>query len=413
MPFPKQLQAFVSYSHSDYDLFREFLAQVKSLKNDGIIVDWHDGKISAGMNWDQTIRNELERAHLFIALTSAEFNDSRYIEGVEMKRAEERHKAGTCRLVPILLRSWKPPKRLADYQFLPKPLVAVASSKERADVWTKIVEQIEAIADEMIAGKWPEKAATRSVAAASANPLYRYLPYLCDWKPTIAKIEKGVQSASGQRMPGVIILIATLEDCYEQLISRIATRHLASALGVGPLQAEIKIFDWLETFDDEIHNALEAQRDWPLDKKLREGLTVLSAMELGDPWTANKEKLLSDFLRYWRSWGVLPGLRGLVAVVSIVVTQKTPDFVAKMEKLVQEEAHANVPAVVVEVPAIPSNFAASWPALPDVKKKCRSDAEQDMRAEILSFYPRLDEPLPMAELAPKLLELVQRYESEG
>ena len=365
MPFPKQLNAFVSYSHVDSDLFREFLAQVKSLKDDGIIVDWHDGKISAGMNWDQTIRNELDKAHLFIALTSAEFNASRYIEGVEMKRAEERHKAGTCRLVPILLRSWQPPKRLAQYQFLPKPLRAVASCKIRADVWKTIVVQIEDVADEMIAGKWPEKTtsavtdasgnrlyrekAKKPVTTASANPLYRYLPYLCDWKPTIAKIEKGVKSSTGQRLPSVVILIATLDDCYEQLITRIATRHLSNALGLGELQPEIKIFDWLETFDDEIHNVLEADRDWPLDKKLREGLTVLSAMELGDDWTANKDQMLIDFLRYWRSWGALPGLRGLVSVVSIVVTQKTPEFVARMEQLVQQEAHSNVPAVVVEV----------------------------------------------------------------
>jgi len=411
MPFPKQLNAFVSYSHNDSDLFREFLAQVKSLKDDGIIVDWHDGKISAGMNWDQTIRNELDKAHLFIALTSAEFNASRYIEGVEMKRAEERHKAGTCRLVPILLRSWQPPKRLAQYQFLPKPLRAVASSKIRADVWKTIVVQIEDVADEMIADKWPQKTA-KTVTTASADPLYRYLPYLCDWKPTIAKIEKGVKSSTGQRLPSVIILIATLDDCYEQLITRIATRHLSNALGLGELQPEIKIFDWLETFDDEIHNVLEADRDWPLDKKLREGLTVLSAMELGDDWTANKEQMLIDFLRYWRSWGALPGLRGLVSVVSIVVTQKTPEFVARMEQLVQQEAHSNVPAVVVEVPAIPSNFAASWPTLPEVKKRYRSDAEQDMRAEILTFYPILDEPLPMGALAPKLLDLVQRYRIE-
>ena len=135
-------------------------------------------------------------------------------------------------------------------------------------------------------------------------------------------------------------------------------------------------------------------------------------MELGDPWTAGKERLLSDFLRYWRSWGALPGLRGLVSFVSIVVTQKTPAFTARIEQLVQKEAHAQVPAGVVEVPAIPSNFAASWPALPEVKKRSRSDAEEDMRAEILSFYPRLDEPLPMGTLAPKLLDLVQRYQIE-
>ena len=120
-----------------------------------------------------------------------------------------------------------------------------------------------------------------------------------------------------------------------------------------------------------------------------------------------------DFLRYWRSWGALPGLRGLVSVISLVVTEKTADFVARIERLVQQEAHPNVATVVVEVPAVPSNFAVNWPADPEVKKRYRKDAEQEMRDEILSFYPRLDEALPMRVLAPKLLDLVQRYQIEA
>jgi hypothetical protein len=412
MPFRKPLRAFVSYSHIDSGLFREFKAQVKSLEDDGIVKVWHDRQISAGMKWDSTIRRKLDQAHLFIALTSADFNESKYIEGVEMKRAEERHLAGTCRLVPILLRNWKRPKQLDQYQFLPKPLRAVASTKNRADVWTAIVEQIEAVADEMISGRWPQKAAKTSTAS-SANPLYRDLPYLCDWKPTIGKIEASLKSSSGPRLPSVIVLVATRDDCYEKFINRIATRELSKALELGELQPEIKRFEWLETFDDEIHNALEADRSWPLEKKLRAGLTVLNSMEVGDNWTADKERLLTDFLRYWRSWGALPGLRGLVSVVSIAVTRKSPDLVDTIEKLVQREAQSNVKAVVIEVPPIPAKSAIMWPSLSEVRKRCREGTEQDMSEEILGFYSKLDEDLPMGVLAPKLLDLVQRYQIEA
>jgi len=405
MPFEKPLRAFVSYCHTDSRLFGEFRAQIKSLEDDGIIKVWHDRKITGGMTWDQTIRRKLDEAHLFIALTSAEFNDSKYIEGVEMKRAEVRHQEGTCRLIPILLRSWKPPKRLtSQYQFLPisDQLRAVASSKIRADVWMKIVGQIQDVADEMLAGQWPEK---------PAHCLFPDLPYLCDWRQTIADIEKGVKSPTGQRLPCVVILIATRDDCYERFMRRVANRHLSKALGLGELEPDIKTLDRLELFKDEIHNAL-VDRDRPFEKKdLREGLTVLSATENGDDWTVQKDQLLIDFLRYWGDWDALTGLRGLVSFVCMVVTRKK-DFKAKIEGLVQK-AQANVPVVVVEVPEIPSDSAASWTELPEVRRLCGSGVELDMRKKIRGFYPNPDEPLPMGVLAPKLLDLVQRYRIEA
>jgi hypothetical protein len=44
----------------------------------------------------------------------------------------------------------------------------------------RIVGQVERVADEMVAGKWPQKTAKAAVAS-TANPLYRDLPYLPAW----------------------------------------------------------------------------------------------------------------------------------------------------------------------------------------------------------------------------------------
>jgi hypothetical protein len=76
----------------------------------------------------------------------------------------------------------------------------------------RIVGQVERVADEMVAGKWPQKTAKAAVAS-TANPLYRDLPYLCDWKQTIEELEKGVRASNGQRLPCVVIPIATQDDC--------------------------------------------------------------------------------------------------------------------------------------------------------------------------------------------------------
>src|SRR5216683_2671990 len=100
MGFEKPLRVFLSYSHrDDPELFREFRYHLTSLEDDKVIKVWSDDRdISAGLNWDQEIKKELSECAVFLALTSASFNASGYIRGVEMRTAWERHEAGQCRI---------------------------------------------------------------------------------------------------------------------------------------------------------------------------------------------------------------------------------------------------------------------------------------------------------------------------
>jgi hypothetical protein len=95
---------FYSYSHTDESLRKKLEAHLSLLQHQGVIRGWHDRRIEAGAEWDGAISQNLDEAGIILLLVSAEFLASRYCRDVEINRAMERHKAGTARVIPVILR---------------------------------------------------------------------------------------------------------------------------------------------------------------------------------------------------------------------------------------------------------------------------------------------------------------------
>src|SRR5215467_8015076 len=74
------------------------------LLHQGFIDVWHDRNISAGSDWEQEIKEQLNAAQIILLLVSPDFMASNYINNVELKRAIERHQRGEARVIPIILR---------------------------------------------------------------------------------------------------------------------------------------------------------------------------------------------------------------------------------------------------------------------------------------------------------------------
>lgn len=108
-PQQKRLRLFLSYSHKDAGLRDVFQENLALLEEDGLLVSWFDGKILASAEWDKEIRTELEKADVVVFLISTTFLNSKYIRGVEMKRAVERREQGEAELVSVVLENceWK------------------------------------------------------------------------------------------------------------------------------------------------------------------------------------------------------------------------------------------------------------------------------------------------------------------
>lgn len=95
---------FFSYSHKDEQLRNDLEVQLTMLKREGLIEAWHDRQITAGSEFDGTIRQKLEEADVILLLASPDFLASDYCWGVEVERAMQRHEAGKALVIPVILR---------------------------------------------------------------------------------------------------------------------------------------------------------------------------------------------------------------------------------------------------------------------------------------------------------------------
>ncbi len=94
---------FFSYSHKDEELRNELEIHLSMLKRQGLIRAWHDRRIGAGKDIHSDISAELEDADIVLLLVSANFLASDYCYDKEMRRALEKDREGSSRVIPVIL----------------------------------------------------------------------------------------------------------------------------------------------------------------------------------------------------------------------------------------------------------------------------------------------------------------------
>jgi len=96
--------AFVSYSHKDEPYRKRLEVALVQLRRGEQILIWQDRLILPGQKWGREIDKHLETANIILLLVSPDFLASEYAYSREMQRALERHKSGSAKVVPIILR---------------------------------------------------------------------------------------------------------------------------------------------------------------------------------------------------------------------------------------------------------------------------------------------------------------------
>lgn len=96
---------FFSYSHSDERLRDQLEKQLSMLKRQEVIETWHDRRIGAGAEIDQSISEHVENDDVILLLVSPDFLASDYCYDKEMQRAMQRHDAGSAVVIPVILRA--------------------------------------------------------------------------------------------------------------------------------------------------------------------------------------------------------------------------------------------------------------------------------------------------------------------
>src|SRR3954468_18039847 len=182
MPHPERpavpISLFYSYSHKDEALRKKLETHLSLLQDQGVISGWHDRRIVAGTEWDGGINKNLEEADIILLLVSAEFLASPYCRDVEIKRAMERHKAGSARVIPVILRpvdAWHTAP-FGKLQALPEKGKAVTTWKNRDEAFADIARGIRQAATSLGAGAPDPPTPVQSVPVATPPPAARPRP---------------------------------------------------------------------------------------------------------------------------------------------------------------------------------------------------------------------------------------------
>lgn len=101
----RPIEIFFSYAHEDEALMNEVRLQLVVRERLGEIVKWHDRMIPAGDEWRTQIDDRIEGAQVILLFMSPHFLASRYCYEIEGQIALRRHRDGTARVIPVVLRA--------------------------------------------------------------------------------------------------------------------------------------------------------------------------------------------------------------------------------------------------------------------------------------------------------------------
>ncbi|MBS1519142.1 MAG: toll/interleukin-1 receptor domain-containing protein [Bacteroidetes bacterium] len=145
------LKIFISYSHLDEKYIDEFNKHLAPLKNNGFIESWHDRKINAGQNFENTIDNNLENADIVCLFISANFlNSIACIK--EKEKALELKIERNIPVIPIILSScgWLDDNDLSLLLALPVDGKPISKFTNQDDAFNNVYNGIKSVVEKEI-----------------------------------------------------------------------------------------------------------------------------------------------------------------------------------------------------------------------------------------------------------------------
>ncbi|MGH2478823.1 MAG: toll/interleukin-1 receptor domain-containing protein [Ktedonobacteraceae bacterium] len=143
------LEVFCCYAREDQPMLTQLKKHLAPLERQGQIVIWSDTNLNAGVEWEHTLHQHLERADIILLLISPDFIASDYCYSTEMGRAITRHHEGAAVVIPILLRAtfWHNAP-FARLQMVPTNARPVTSWPDHDDGFHDITLQVNQVVSE-------------------------------------------------------------------------------------------------------------------------------------------------------------------------------------------------------------------------------------------------------------------------
>lgn len=139
-----EVRVFVSYSHADAGVQARLETHLAVLKRDGVTT-WFDGDMLTGDALDREIARALRQAHIFVALVSSDYLNSRYCQ-LEYRRAMGRRAKGLMRVAAVVVRpcDWKAAS-MAAFKLLPHDGRAVSDFRRADTALVGVVQALRAL----------------------------------------------------------------------------------------------------------------------------------------------------------------------------------------------------------------------------------------------------------------------------
>ncbi|MCC6280816.1 MAG: SUMF1/EgtB/PvdO family nonheme iron enzyme [Saprospiraceae bacterium] len=147
------VQIFIAYSQKDRVFLDALRSHATPLLRKGNVTVWFDGEILPSEQWNDVIKKNLHAADIILMLLSANALASDYFYEQEVKDAVDRHRAGTARVVPVVLSpcQWKKTP-LAEIQGLPRGMKPIISYGNMDEAWNEVVEGLWEMVEEIEQG---------------------------------------------------------------------------------------------------------------------------------------------------------------------------------------------------------------------------------------------------------------------
>lgn len=153
----------IAYARTDKEMLEEIRKQFTPLERAGKVKVWYDGEIVAGEKWEDRIQKELEAANIILLLISPDAIASSYFYENELLKSIDRHKEGSTRVIPVILRPclWEETP-IGQLQALPKDGKAISTWTPVDAGYFAVVEHIQRLVRDIL---WEKSVAADPMSA--------------------------------------------------------------------------------------------------------------------------------------------------------------------------------------------------------------------------------------------------------
>src|SRR5215471_9190935 len=137
------IEIYSSYAPEDEKYIIELEKHLRPLEREGMITIWHKRITLSGTDLTVEIDTHLNSSRIILLFVSPDFMNSDYYQGIEVKRAMERHEVGEARVIPVLLR-YAPWEYTPFSGLLPLPRkgIPITDCKNRDKTYLEIAREI-------------------------------------------------------------------------------------------------------------------------------------------------------------------------------------------------------------------------------------------------------------------------------